>query len=123
MDAYCRAWTERDSQAAAQLFTDDAEYQPGPFAQKLRGNVMIREAWAESLESRSELELGYEVLAATARGGLVRWWATAERHGQDVRERDEGIFRLAFDEDGRCSSLEQWWNTRDEPLDGASDSP
>jgi hypothetical protein len=37
-----------------------------------------------------------------------------------VRERDEGIFRIAFDEEGLCRSFEEWWNSTEEPLgDGA----
>jgi ketosteroid isomerase-like protein len=116
LDAYGKAWEERDAQAASELFTEDAVYQWGPFGRKLRGRVMIREAWAEAVEDQDNIEFGYEVLTATARGGIVRWWVAADIQSRTVRSRNEGIFRLAFDESGLCRSLEEWWNATEEPL-------
>ena len=51
LDDYGRAWTERDPDAAAELFAEDALYQWGPFGRKLRGRPLIREAWAEATRS------------------------------------------------------------------------
>jgi ketosteroid isomerase-like protein len=120
LDAYGKAWEERDADQAAALFTEDAVYQWGPFGRKLRGQVMIREAWAEAVEDQQNIEFGYEVLTATARGGIARWWCAADIASRQMRETDEGIFRLAFDESGLCTSLEEWFNSKEEPLDGGT---
>jgi ketosteroid isomerase-like protein len=120
LDAYGKAWEERDPVAASQLFTEDAVYQWGPFGRKLRGRVMIREAWADAVEEQENIEFGYEVLTATGRGGIVRWWCSNDAPAREVRERAEGIFRLAFDESGLCSSLEEWWNATEDPLDAVT---
>jgi hypothetical protein len=120
LDAYGKAWEERDPEAASQLFTEDAIYQWGPFGRKLRGRVMVREAWAEAVEQQENIEFGYEVLTATASGGIVRWWCSNDTPDRKVRERVEGIFRLAFEESGLCTSLEEWWNATEEPLDRAT---
>ena len=120
LDAYGKAWEERDAEAASHLFTEDAVYQWGPFGRRLRGRVMIREAWAEAVEDQANVEFGYEVLTATARGGIARWWCAADIRERKVRERDEGIVRLAFDETGLCSSLEEWFNSTEEPLGAAT---
>jgi hypothetical protein len=120
LDAYGKAWEDRDAEAAARLFTEDAVYQWGPFGRRLRGRVMIREAWAEAVEDQANVEFGYEVLTATARGGLARWWCAGDIGERAVRARDEGIFRLAFDETGLCSSLEEWFNSAEEPLNSAT---
>jgi ketosteroid isomerase-like protein len=120
LDAYGDAWERRDASAAAELFAEDALYQWGPFGRRLRGRLMIREAWAEAVEQQDNVDFGYEVLTATARGGIVRWWCAADIPARKVRERDEGIFRLAFDDSGLCTRLEEWFNTTEEPLDGAT---
>jgi hypothetical protein len=104
LDAYGRAWQERDAQAACDLFTDDALYQWGPFGRRLRGRVMVREALAEEFETLAAVDFGYEVLAAGDRSGIVRWWMTADE------KQLEGIFRLAFDETGLCTNFKAWWN-------------
>ena len=116
LDDYGRAWETRDADAAAALFTEDAVYQWGPFGRKLRGRVMIREAWAEAVETQSNVQFGYEVIGATAAGGIVRWWCSSDDPDRGVRDRIEGIFRLAFDDSGLCTSLEEWWNAIEEPL-------
>jgi ketosteroid isomerase-like protein len=117
LDAYGRAWEERDAQAASDLFTEDAVYQWGPFGRKLRGRIMIREAWAEAVERQEKIAFGYEVMSASADGGIVRWWCAADLPAERVRSKTEGIFRLAFDETGMCTSLEEWFNSEQEPLD------
>jgi ketosteroid isomerase-like protein len=117
LDAYGAAWERRDPEAAAELFAEDALYQWGPFGRRLRGRIMIREAWAEAVETQANVKFGYEVLAATARGGIARWWCSMDVPSRNVRERDEGIFRLAFDDSGLCTSLEEWFNSNVEPLD------
>jgi ketosteroid isomerase-like protein len=120
LDAYGRAWVGRDPDAAAELFTEDALYQWGPFGRRLRGRVMIREAWADAVEAQENIAFGYEVLSATATGGIVRWWASMDTPARHVVERDEGILRVAFDDNGLCTSFEEWWNSVEEPLDNAS---
>jgi uncharacterized protein (TIGR02246 family) len=117
LDAYGAAWEARDPEAAAELFTEDALYQWGPFGRRLRGRIMIREAWAEALETQANVKFGYEVVAATGRGGIARWWCSMDVPSRKVRMRDEGIFRLAFDDNGLCTSLEEWFNSKQEPLD------
>jgi ketosteroid isomerase-like protein len=120
LDAYGQAWEQRDPDAAAALFTEDALYQWGPFGRKLRGRIMIREAWAEAVETQENIEFGYEVMTASGRGGIARWWVAADLPAEQVRSRSEGIFRLVFDDSGLCTSLEEWWNATDEPLDAAT---
>ena len=117
LDAYGRAWESRDANAAAELFAEDAVYQWGPFGRRLRGRPLIREAWAEALETQENISFGYEVLSASASGGLARWWCSTDDVVRKVRERNEGIFRLAFEEGGLCSSFEEWWNSSEQPID------
>ena len=119
LDDYGRAWVERDPDAAAQLFTEDAFYQWGPFGRKLRGRPLIREAWADATETQANVQFGYEVLTASSRGGIVRWWSEYDEATREVHVRNEGVFRLVFDEDGLCKSLEEWFNSDEAPVDGA----
>jgi hypothetical protein len=114
LDAYGSAWEARDAQAACDLFTEDAVLQWDPFGQRLRGRVMIREAWAEAFEQQQEITFGYEVLTATQRGGIARWWCDSSAL------RMEGIFKLAFDESGLCTDLHAWWNAQDGTADSAT---
>jgi ketosteroid isomerase-like protein len=120
LDEYGRVWEARDPDGAAQLFAEDAVYQWGPFGRKLRGRPVIREAWADAVEDQRNIKFDYEVLTASARGGIVRWWVAADLPAEGVHSRNEGIFRITFDETGLCNKFEEWFNSAEEPLDSAS---
>jgi hypothetical protein len=123
LDEYGRAWEQRDAGAAADLFAEDAVYQWGPFGRRLRGRPLIRAAWAEAIEDQDNVAFGYEVLTATARSGIARWWTSYDVPSRRAHVDLEGIFRLTFDENGLCTSFEEWWNAREEPPPDAADPP
>jgi ketosteroid isomerase-like protein len=120
LDAYRHAWETRSPEAAADLFTEDAVYQWGPFGRRLRGRLMIREAWAEAVETQDNVKFGYEVMSASGRGGIVRWWCSMDVPSERTHSQIEGVFRLAFEDTGLCTSLEEWWNSKSEPLDAVT---
>jgi nuclear transport factor 2 (NTF2) superfamily protein len=46
LDAYGRAWENRDPEAAASLFTEDATYHESPLDELMRGRSKIVEYWS-----------------------------------------------------------------------------
>lgn len=116
LDAYGRAWEERDADAAASLFTDQATYQWGPFEEPLRGREAIRERWASALDAQADVSFGHEPLALGAAAGFARWWVSFAVPVARQRVQLEGIFQVALDDDGRCTEFREWWNAEEEPL-------
>jgi ketosteroid isomerase-like protein len=118
MDAYSRAYEERDPDAAARLFTDDATYQWGPFGDLLRGPEAIRERWATAVgdDRETDFRFAYEVLAVTDELGIARWMASASVSSEQRRLLYEGIFAVALGEDDLCREFREWWNTDEVPL-------
>ena len=120
LEQYGRAWEARDPDAAAALFTDDAVYQWGPFGRRLEGRDAIREAWDAATSTQRNIKFGYEVMASSAGGGIARWWVGADLPDSGVHARNEGVFRMAFDEAGLCTSFEEWFNSDEQPLGSAT---
>jgi hypothetical protein len=116
LDAYGRAWEERDPDAAAALFTDEGTYHWGPFEEPLRGRDAIRRRWAEATVAQEEISFGYESLAQTEEEGIVRWWASFVVPAARTRVRLEGIFVILLDADGLCRDFREWWNSEEEPI-------
>ena len=113
LDAYGRAWEQMDPDAAAALFADDATYQETPFDQPMRGREAIREYWRGVPEAQRDIRFEHEVLAADGDRGIAWWRARFLRVPTSADVTLDGIFVLAFDEDGRCSSLREWWVRRE----------
>ena len=110
LEAYGRAWRDRDPQAAADLFTEDGTYQVTPFVEPMRGRSAIFEYWSQVAQTERDIQFGYEVLAVTQEGGIARWWASFVRVPPGFQTKLDGIFLIALDGDGHCRSLREWWH-------------
>jgi ketosteroid isomerase-like protein len=112
MDAYKRAYAERDPDAAAKLFADDATYQWGPFGDLLHGPGEIGDKWASAVldERETDYRFDYEVLAVTDDVGICRWIASADVPAEGKRVLYDGVFAVVLEGD-LCSEFREWWNT------------
>lgn len=110
LEAYGRAWTQRDPQAAAALYTENATYQVTPFSEPLQGRSAILDYWKHVAETQRDIEFTYENLAITQDAGIARWRASFQIVPQNIATQLDGIFWIALDSSGRCISLREWWH-------------
>ena len=110
LEAYGRAWRDRDPQAAADLFAEDGTYQVTPFLEPMRGRTAIFEYWSHVAETERDIQFGYEVLALAPEAGIARWWASFLIVPQGLQTKRDGIFLITLDADGHCKSLREWWH-------------
>jgi hypothetical protein len=108
--SYGRAWTSRDPEAAASLYSDDATYQVMPFDEPLRGRAKISAYWTNVSKTEERIYFDYEILAVTARYGVARWWASFAIVPMGLETKLDGIFVISLDSAGRCESLREWWH-------------
>lgn len=107
LGTYGRAWIDRDPEAAAALYAPDCTYQVTPFLEPLRGRAAILEYWREVAETQEKIEFGHEILALTADYGIARWRASFVRVPPGLPTKLDGIFLIALDANGRCTSLRE----------------
>lgn len=110
LDAYGRAWEARDPLAAAALYTESGSYQVTPFVEPLLGRQAILEYWREVARTEENIRFGSEILAVTKDSGIAHWWASFVRVPPGLPTKLDGIFVIALDAAGLCSSLREWWH-------------
>ncbi|HEX4542979.1 MAG TPA: nuclear transport factor 2 family protein [Candidatus Acidoferrum sp.] len=110
LEAYGRAWQDRNPQAAADLFAEDGTYQVTPFVEPMRGRPAIFEYWSNVARTQEGIQFGYEILSVTEEAGIARWWASFLIVPQGLQTKLEGIFLITLAADGRCRSLREWWH-------------
>jgi ketosteroid isomerase-like protein len=110
LEAYGRAWQERNPLAAAELYAEDGTYQVTPFLEPIRGREAIRAYWQEVTATEKDISFSYEILAATERFGIARWRASFERTPPGLKTKLDGIFLIELDASRKCSSLQEWWH-------------
>jgi len=102
------AWEQRDPDAAAALFTDDATYSTDPHAPPKRGRSAIRAYWAGEIAGQDGVTVRFGTPVVSGNRATAEWWATLH-DSADGPATLAGIVVLRFAADGRCSDLREYW--------------
>jgi SnoaL-like domain len=110
VDAYGRAWRDRDPDAAAALFTEDCLYQEHPTGEPYRGQEGVRSYWANvtSTQETPNVRMGEPIVSADGRRAAVEFWVRMLNDGLEVTV--IGILFLQFAADGSCEELREAWH-------------
>jgi hypothetical protein len=109
---YESAWETRDPDAAASLFTAGATYHEMPFDAPIAGQDGIRAYWARVTADQRDVDFQSKPIAVSGRTGVAEWRATFRLASSDATIDLDGAFVLTFDDEGRCTSLREWWHVR-----------
>jgi ketosteroid isomerase-like protein len=103
---YERAWRAPGTSGLARLFTEDAEYRQGPYAEPVTGLAGIAEMWETERDGPDEVfRMTSEVLAADGDTAVARVEVRYDRPGpQEYRD----LWVMRFASDGRCAWFEEW---------------
>ncbi len=115
LDRYFAAWVSNDPTDVAGLFTRDAVYAIGPFAEEWRGRDEIVRRWTSG--QQEDVDARYEILATIGDRGMAHWNVTARGPGQPAWDEWDGILLITFATDGRCRDHREWLVHRVLPAD------
>ena len=111
IDAYGKAWRDRDPEAASRLFTEDAVYRSSPFRTPHVGTDGVREYWTIATRDQRNLDLrfGTPIVEPGGRRVAVEWWAIMDLADGTFGTLPGGLY-LIFAPDGRCRELREYWH-------------
>jgi hypothetical protein len=115
LERYGRAWSERDPDAAARLFSETATYHETPFDPPAVGRDAIRLYWADVPLTQADISFRGRILAVAGQTAIAAWKATFTRRHTGAQVELDGIFLLRFDDRGLCDELREWWHRRETP--------
>lgn len=105
---YRQAWEERDADAAAALFTEDALYREQPYEEPHRGRQGVHEYWSTVTSTQSDIRVRYGEIVLHGSHAAVEWWVTLRNDGAEVTL--AGEFFLVFEESGLVRELREYWH-------------
>jgi len=104
--AYERAWRTPGTAALARIFALDATYLQGPYEEVVSGLPAIARMWEAERDGPDEaFAMTSSVIAVDGATAVVRvevWY------GDPVQQEYRDLWVIGFDDDGRCSSFEEW---------------
>jgi len=110
LDRYVEAWMSYDPQAIGDLFSEDARYYYGPYADPVRGREAIVANWLENRDTPGTYKAHYEPLVVEGDTAVTNGRSTYfEEGGTTFRTEYDNIFLIRFDESGRCTEFREWF--------------
>jgi uncharacterized protein (TIGR02246 family) len=116
LEAYARAWMDRDAEAAAGLYAENATYQETPFSPPLRGREAILGYWKNVARTQEDIHVECRIMAVAGEESFAHWHASFVRLPMGIQLELDGIFLLTFDAEKRCTSLREWWHRKEIPV-------
>jgi len=110
VDSYGQAWRDKDAEAAAALFTQDASYRDHPTAEAYRGPDGVHTYWTNitAPQENPDVRMGTPIVSGDNRRAAVEFWVRVVNDGQPVSV--IGILFLRFADGGLCEELRETWN-------------
>ena len=103
---YERAWRSAGTDPLTELFSEDATYRPGPYAQTITGLDAIAGMWeAERSGPDERFAMSSEVIAVDADVAVAR---IEVRYEDPVPHEYRDLWIIQLAADGRCRSFEEW---------------
>jgi limonene-1,2-epoxide hydrolase len=115
IEAYGRAWREKDAGGVVRLFTEDAVYRSSPFREPNVGHEGIRAYWKRATASQEEVDLHFGEPVAEGNRVAVEWWGIMRDGGEEITL--PGILMLRLAPDGRCVELRECWHVEGGRID------
>jgi hypothetical protein len=116
LDACGRAARSNDPAEVEELFSEDAVYRVGPFAEPWTGRARIVAEWTADPEEQTDLTFRAEPLFGAGERWVVHWTMTfGTPAAPDTTIELDGLLVLRFDDAGRCSEHLEWFHRRTLP--------
>lgn len=115
LEAYERAWEERDADLIVSLFVPNGAYQETRFVPAFVGHGEIRRYWATDVVARQrDIAFSFTLWAVDGPVAYAHWQAVFTDLKKNARRKLDGVFRLTFAARGSrgllCGVLDEWWN-------------
>jgi hypothetical protein len=111
VEGYQRVWASNDPAEIGALFSADAKYYTGPFAEPWQGRDGIVKTWIEHADAPGDYTFRYEVLGTGPDCGIVRGWTVYKNPAREY----SNIWLIRFDADGKCTEFTEWFKEKPKP--------
>jgi ketosteroid isomerase-like protein len=118
-ETWSRRWPERDADAIAALYAENALYRALAFREPDRGLAGVRRYLGDNFAVEREIECWFGEPIAAGDRAAVEWWGTWIENGERLTL--AGTTVLRFNADGKVVDHRDYWNEvsrREPPYEG-----
>ena len=112
MEAYRQASEKGNLKAAAELFSQNAEYYETPFSNPIIGRDAIHRYWSEAAHAQKDVQFSYEILAVNGNLGVALWKGNFINVQSGSQVFLDGVLLVELNGHGQCTKMREWWHRR-----------
>ena len=103
-----KAWSERNPQAAAELFSKDCKYYENVFDEPCKSWDDILNLWSVVPENQKDVTFEHNILCVSDNTGIANWRVTRILLPSNKQQHINGIFQVSLNEQGLCTYFKQY---------------
>jgi hypothetical protein len=107
-EVWTRAWPERDAEAIAKLYAEDATYLSYPFRAPDKGIEGVRSYLTRTLGEETDIKCWFGEPVAGGSRAAVEWWACWTEDDEEITMTGTSVLR--FDDRGLVVDHRDYWN-------------
>lgn len=115
LEAYRKAWEDKDADAAAALFDEGSTYRSNIFEEPYEGPEGVRRYWLEVTRTQEDVRVLMGRPFVDGDRVAAEFCTTMRNDGADVTL--PGCLLLRFGQGGRCLGLREYWHFEQGRLD------
>ena len=115
LEAYRKAWEDRDADAAAALFAEDSTYRSNIFEDPYVGRGGVHAYWTEATRTQQDVRVVMGSPFVDGDRVAAEFWTTMVNDGAEITL--PGCLLLRFGPDGLCVALREYWHIEPGRLD------
>jgi hypothetical protein len=102
------AWSERNPDKAADLFSKDVKYYESAFDAPCQNWNKVLELWQAVPTNQKDVSFSFELVAVADNLGVANWKVARTLLPTNQRQMLDGIFIIKLNDEHRCNYFKQW---------------
>ena len=107
-----KAWSERNPQAAASLFSKDCKYYESALGEPCENWDAILKLWSVVPENQRDVTFDFKIIAIEENAGIVNWRVERTLLPSNEKQLIDGIYEISLNGQGLCTYFKQWRTVR-----------
>ena len=103
-----KAWSARDPQKAANLFSKNVKYYESVFDPPCESWDKVFELWKVVPENQKDVIFEFEIMAVSDDLAVANWKVNRTLLPSNRKQNIDGIFVAKLNEEGLCNYFKQW---------------
>lgn len=110
---FMESWKELDYERTLKTLDENVEYYENPIDEACSNFDEVVNLWNVVADNQKDIEYKYEIVSYNDDVCIINWQMKRTMTSSNIRQEIDGIFKVAVNDEGKCTYFKQWRFTRE----------